>query len=384
MPHIALHDVDRHARVQQVGGLGMPHPVGALEIHQRPGGVGDLQRGGKLGEQPVQGVRAVVACAGGVGLPGQEQIRRVSRAGITGAHQRPGEVLLLGHDRHHVGADQDGLRRACDLGLLVAQPRGRAVLPGLAGVQAGDRRQGREVHHQDLVDPPPGGDREQERPHRLLVAQPADLARGPVHRDGPGLVAGQPEDLDMPGDAGQGRRVDVVALGRAAVAAGTGDLAGPPPAGVGIGQPGPPRLGQFPGGVAAPVGHEGVKPGHRGLDQPDGGRRERAPGAGALLAQPGCQPQRHRADSGLGTGVQVRGADALGGQERGEVAAEVGQEARQRAPGQQPGAQPGREIPLDRLAQPRRADPGEVEPLAFQGLVLADRDPPVMPRVPYR
>ena len=80
----------------------------------------------------------------------------------------------------------------------------------------------------------------------------------------------------MPGDAGQGRRVDVVALGRAAVPA--GDLAGPPPAGVGVGQPGPPRLAQFPGGFGAPVGHEGVKPGHRGLDQPDGGRRERAAG----------------------------------------------------------------------------------------------------------
>ena len=186
----------------------------------------------------------------------------------------------------------------------------------------------------------------------------------------------------MPGDAGQGRRVDVVALGRAAVPA--GDLAGPPPAGVGIGQPGPPRLGQFPGGFGAPVGHEGVKPGHRGLDQPDGGRRERAPGAGALLAQPGRQPQRHRADPGPGIGAEVRGADALGGQERGEVAAEVAQVTRQRGPRQQPGAQPGREVPLDRLAQPGRADPGEVQPLAFQGLVLADRDPPVVPRVPHR
>jgi len=136
----------------------------------------------------------------------------------------------------------------------------------------------------------------------------------------------------MPGDAGQGRRVDVVALGLAAVAAGTGDLAGPPPAGVGIGQPGPPRLGQFPGGFGSPVGHEGVKPGHRGLDQPDGGRRERPAGAGPLLAQPGRQPQRHRADPGLGTGIQDRGADALGGQEAGEVTPEVAQETRQRAP----------------------------------------------------
>ena len=55
----------------------------------------------------------------------------------------------------------------------------------------------------------------------------------------------------MPGDAGQGSRVDVVALGRTAVT--PGDLAGPPPAGVGIGQPGPPRFGQIPGGLAAPV-----------------------------------------------------------------------------------------------------------------------------------
>ena len=186
----------------------------------------------------------------------------------------------------------------------------------------------------------------------------------------------------MPGDAGQSGRVDVVALGRAAVPA--GDLAGPPPAGVGVGQPGPPRLAQFPGRVGAPVGHEGVKPGHRGLDQPDGGRRERAAGGCALLAQPGRQPQRHRADPGLRIGAEVRGADALGGQERREVTAEVGQEARQRAPRQQPGAQPGREVPLDRLAQPRRADPGEVQPLAFQGLVLADRDPPVVARVPHR
>jgi len=218
--------------------------------------------------------------------------------------------------------------------------------------------------------------------HRLLIAQPADLARRPVHQHGPGLVAGQTEDLDVPGDAGQGRGVDVVALGRAAVT--PGDLAGPPPAGVGIGQPGPPRLAQVPGGLGAPVGHKGVKPGHRGLDQPDGGRRERAPGAGALLAQPGRQPQRDRADPGLGISVQDRGVDALGGQERGEVTAQVAQEARQRTPRQQTGGQPGREIPLDRLAQPGRADPGEVQPLAFQGLMLADRDPPVVARVPHR
>ncbi len=136
----------------------------------------------------------------------------------------------------------------------------------------------------------------------------------------------------MPGDAGQGRRVDVIALGRAAVAAGTGDLPGPPPAGVGIGQPGPARFGQFPGGFGAPVGHEGVEPGHRGLDQPDGGRRERAAGASALLAQPGRQPHRHRADPGLGIGIQDRGVDALRGQEAGEVTSEVAQETRQRAP----------------------------------------------------
>ena len=37
-------------------------------------------------------------------------------------------------------ADQDGPRRACDLGLLVAQPGGRAArLGGLAGIQAGHR-----------------------------------------------------------------------------------------------------------------------------------------------------------------------------------------------------------------------------------------------------
>jgi len=105
MPHIALHDVDRHARVQQVGGLGVAHPVGPLEVHHRAGGVGDLQRGGELGEQPVQGVRAVVAGPGSVGLPGQEQIRRVGGGGIAGPHQGAGEVLLLGHDGHHVGAD---------------------------------------------------------------------------------------------------------------------------------------------------------------------------------------------------------------------------------------------------------------------------------------
>ena len=158
----------------------------------------------------------------------------------------------------------------------------------------------------------------------------------------------------MPGDAGQGSSVDVVALGRAAVTA--GDLAGPPPAGVGIGQPGPPRLAQIPGGLGAPVGQIGVKPGHRGLDQPDGGRRERPPGGCALLAQPGRQPQRHRADPSPGISLQDRGVDALGGQERGEVTAQVAQEARQRTPRQQPGGQPGREIPLDRLAQPGRAD----------------------------
>jgi hypothetical protein len=118
----------------------MAHPVGALEVRQCPGGVGDLQRGGEPGEQPVQGVRAVVALAGGAGLPGQEQIRRAGRGGITGPHQGAGEVLLLGHDGHHVGAGQDALRRTRDLGLLVAQPGGGAAcLGGLAGVRAGDR-----------------------------------------------------------------------------------------------------------------------------------------------------------------------------------------------------------------------------------------------------
>jgi len=96
MPHIALHDVDRHARVQQVGGLGVAHPVGALEVHQRAGGVGDLQRGGELGEQPVQGARAVVACAAGVGLPGQEQIWRVGGGRVTGLHVAAGDTVAQG------------------------------------------------------------------------------------------------------------------------------------------------------------------------------------------------------------------------------------------------------------------------------------------------
>ncbi len=377
--HIPLHDVDGDPGVEQVGGLGVAHPVGALEVDRRAGGVGDLQRGGQLGELPVQGIGAVVALAGGVGLPGQEEIGRVGRGPIAGPHEGAGEVLLFFYDGCHVGADEDGLRRACDLGLLVAQPCGRAArFRCLAGVEARDGRQRGEVHHQDLVDPPAGGDREQERPHGLLVAQPLDLARRPVHDDGLGLVAGQSEDVGVLGDAGQGSRVDVVALGLAAVTAGTGDLTGPPPAGVGVGQPGPPRLGQFPGGFGAPVGHEGVKPGHRGLDQADGGGRERAASAGALLAEPGRQPQRHRAQPGVGAGGQDRGVDALGGQERGEVAAEVAQVARQRGPRQQPGGQPGREVPLDRLAQPGWADPGEIQPLSLQRLVLADRDPPVV------
>src|SRR5216684_3426265 len=80
MTHIPLHDMDRHAGVEQVGGLSVTHPVGALEVDRRAGGVGDLQRGGQLGEQPVQGVSAVVALAGALQVTDAAGSRARTRA----------------------------------------------------------------------------------------------------------------------------------------------------------------------------------------------------------------------------------------------------------------------------------------------------------------
>ena len=64
-----------------VGGLGVAHPVGPLEVHQRPGGVGDLQRGGELGEQPVQGEELI-------------QARQAQHRQRTGTEMGPDHVWL--------------------------------------------------------------------------------------------------------------------------------------------------------------------------------------------------------------------------------------------------------------------------------------------------
>ena len=55
MSEVALHDVDRHAGIQQAGGPGVPEPVGPPEVDLPSGAVADIQPPGQLGELLVQG-----------------------------------------------------------------------------------------------------------------------------------------------------------------------------------------------------------------------------------------------------------------------------------------------------------------------------------------
>ena len=42
MPEVALHDVDRHASVEELGRPGVAHPVGALKVDQPAVLIADL------------------------------------------------------------------------------------------------------------------------------------------------------------------------------------------------------------------------------------------------------------------------------------------------------------------------------------------------------
>ena len=57
MPEIALHDVDRHAAVEQFGRAGVAHPVGALKVDQPSVRVADL----KLPRKSPYSLRSVLA-----------------------------------------------------------------------------------------------------------------------------------------------------------------------------------------------------------------------------------------------------------------------------------------------------------------------------------
>ena len=125
MPEVALHDVDRHAGIHlQAGGTRVPEPVGPPEVDQPSGAVADIQPPGQLGEHPVQGRCYVGPVGVAVEQQAQEQVAgtRARRGALV---QPGGGPLLLGpDDRDDLGVDQDGVRRAVDLGLLVAEPGG--------------------------------------------------------------------------------------------------------------------------------------------------------------------------------------------------------------------------------------------------------------------
>ena len=80
---IALHDVDRHAAVEQLGRPGVAHPVRALKVDQPPVRVADLKLVGKPQQPLSQRVSAIGLGAVAVRLPGDEQIpRRRRRYGV--------------------------------------------------------------------------------------------------------------------------------------------------------------------------------------------------------------------------------------------------------------------------------------------------------------
>ena len=59
MPEVALHDVDRHAAVEQLGRPGVAHPVGALKVDQPAVLIADLKLGGQSAQSVAQRVRAI-------------------------------------------------------------------------------------------------------------------------------------------------------------------------------------------------------------------------------------------------------------------------------------------------------------------------------------
>ncbi len=135
---VALHYVQRHSGVQQAGGPGMPETVSAVEVHQGAGSVAHVQAAGKLIEHGAEPGGRVGPVAVAVGPRGQEQVLRRGDRRLAGCQELVGPLLLGADDRHDLLVDQDGVRRALDLGLLVAEPGGERR----AGA-AGHGREGR-------------------------------------------------------------------------------------------------------------------------------------------------------------------------------------------------------------------------------------------------
>jgi hypothetical protein len=208
--------------------------------------------------------------------------------------------LLLADDVHHRALDEDRVRGAVDLGLLVAQPgHERVLVVGLVR-QGRDRLDRIEVHHQDLVDPPAGEHRQQVAAHRLRVTEPGDLHLLVSDEHRLGLVARHPDDVEVLDDPGQHVRLDVVA-GPDRRPSPDEVVAVAPEAGVRVAQLQPARLVEQLGGLAAVVGHERVEAPDDRLQPPEPAVRERgAVAPRAELAQEREVAQRDAAQLAVG------------------------------------------------------------------------------------
>lgn len=103
-------------------------------------------------------------------------------------------ALLGADDRDDLGIDVDGIGRAVDLGLLVAEPGGERIRVVRRGAAGEEREQRVAVQQADLVDPPAQPCLQHHDPHGLLVAEPVLPGGGAEHLDlghdpGHGLVA---------------------------------------------------------------------------------------------------------------------------------------------------------------------------------------------------
>ena len=251
MPEVTLQHMQRDAGVQQAGGDGVAESVGAVEVDQGAGAVTHVQPDGQIGQQIPQGVAGVGPVAVAVHLRRKEQVLR-GPAGCAVFGEEPLRPLLLfADDRDDLGVHEDGVGRAVDLRLLVAQLGDQclvvAVCGGLARRGRGCRRQRQQwvaVEQADLADAPAQQRHQHGDPHGLLVTEPAVGDRGaeqvqPAHDPGHGVVV---DDLAVE----SGPRL-------------AGQLTTPVEAGVLGSQSQPARFGQRGGGRVLVVGHEQVE-----------------------------------------------------------------------------------------------------------------------------
>ena len=368
MPEVALHDVDRDAGIEQAGGPGVPEPVGPLEVDQPAGAVADAEPPGQLGQLPVQGRRHIRPVGVAVEQQAQEQVAgtRARRGMLLQPAGSP--LLLLPDDRDDLGVDQDGVRGAIDLRLLVAEPGNHRAR--LAGRRASGQRQQRvSVEHEDLADPAAEAGLQHHDPHCLRVIQAA-------------VTAARSELADPGHDLPHRGVVDDIQARVAPAAA--GKLPGPVKAGVPGSQFPPSRLASGRRGRVLVVVHEQVE--LLDMDQHRLGVRRRYPlprgGAAAGLAGPHLAEEvLHQLTHPGRVGVQPRLADSAPGQEPIQHGEREYPLAEGR-PAQHPGFQRDLAVPLRGAAQPLGSDAVEVDGLTSQRLVLADRDAGVFDRVP--